>query len=168
MTLKSALEDLSSTTLAAVVGLLGKLRYLASLRRGGEGYRHWGMGQVHGEDASDRAFRTAHGRVFRSVLRSPLAVLVEDLQDSSRDTGRTPAGYLEEVGKEEVVPLRSDPASVSHFNAVMIALSNLVKVQSWSSRSDASPRRPPGRAPLLPEDDEGPEPALAREDAAGG
>ena len=33
MTLKSALQDVKETTLAAVSGLLGKLAYLASLRR---------------------------------------------------------------------------------------------------------------------------------------
>jgi hypothetical protein len=33
MTLKSALQDVKETTLAAVSGLLGKLAYVASLRR---------------------------------------------------------------------------------------------------------------------------------------
>ena len=33
MTLKSALQDVKENTLAAVSGLLGKLAYLASLRR---------------------------------------------------------------------------------------------------------------------------------------
>jgi len=43
MTLKSALQDLKETTLAAVSGLLGKLAYMASLRRGEGRYEHWGM-----------------------------------------------------------------------------------------------------------------------------
>ena len=55
MTLKSALQDVRETTLAAVSGLLAKLAYLASLRRKEGGYRHWGMSLVHGEDSSDQA-----------------------------------------------------------------------------------------------------------------
>jgi len=47
MTLKSALQDVKETTLAAVSGLLGKLAYLASLRRGQDGYQHWGMSLMH-------------------------------------------------------------------------------------------------------------------------
>jgi hypothetical protein len=42
MTLKSALQDLRETTLAAVSGLLAKLAYLGSLRRPEGGYLHWG------------------------------------------------------------------------------------------------------------------------------
>jgi hypothetical protein len=55
MTLKSAVQDLRETTLAAISGLLAKLAYLGSLRRREGGYKHWGMTLVHGEDASDRA-----------------------------------------------------------------------------------------------------------------
>lgn len=168
MTLKSALEDLSNTTLAAVAGLLGKLRYLASLHRGGEGYKHWGMGQVHGDEASDRAFRTAHGGVLRSVLRAPMATLLDDLQDSSSAVGMGPAAYLEVICCEEILPAWSDAASASHFNAVMTALSSLTQVQAFPSRSSASPRRPPVPEPLPPGDGEAHEPAPVREDAVGG
>ena len=41
MTLKSALQDLRETTLAAVSGLLAKLAYLGSLRRREGMYKHW-------------------------------------------------------------------------------------------------------------------------------
>ena len=71
MTLKSALQDLRETTLAAVSGLLAKLAYLASLRREG-GYLHWGMSLLHGEDASDRALKAAHTEVLSAVLRTPI------------------------------------------------------------------------------------------------
>ena len=55
MTLKSALQDVKETTLAAVSGLLGKLVYLASLRRAQGRYEHWGMELVHGPESSERA-----------------------------------------------------------------------------------------------------------------
>jgi hypothetical protein len=168
MTLKSALEDLSKTTLAAVAGLLGKLRYLASLRRGSENYRHWGMARVHGDEASDRAFRSAHGAVLRGVLRAPMATLMDDLRDSSAAAGKGEIAYLEEVQREELCPPRSDPASSTHLNAVMVALSSLVRVQSPSNRSSALPRRPPALKPLPPEDGEVHVHAQARGDEAGG
>ena len=57
MTLKSALQDVKETTLAAVSGLLGKLAYLASLRRGQGRYEHWGMELVHGPESSERALK---------------------------------------------------------------------------------------------------------------
>ena len=168
MTLKSALEDLSKTTLTAVVGLLGKLRYLASLCSGGEGYKHWGMGLVHGDEASDRAFRVAHGSVLRSVLRAPLATLLDDLQDSSGAAGMGPVAYLEEIDGEELLPARSDPASSSHFNAAMTALSSLARAQALPSPSTSLRRRPPAPEPLPPGDGEAREPARATKDATGG
>src|SRR5881628_1912002 len=43
MTLKSALEDVLDTTLAAVSGIIGKLEYIAGLRDGSKKYTHWGL-----------------------------------------------------------------------------------------------------------------------------
>ncbi len=63
MTLKSALQDVKETTLAAVSGLLGKLAYLASLRRAQGRYEHWGMELVHGPESSERALKTAHAEI---------------------------------------------------------------------------------------------------------
>ena len=57
MTLKSALQDVKETTLAAVAGLLGKLAYLASLRGAQGRYEHWGLEAVHGPESSERALK---------------------------------------------------------------------------------------------------------------
>src|ERR1051326_920540 len=89
MTLKSALQDVKETTLSAISGLLGKLSYLASLRRHGR-YNHWGMQIVHGEESSERALKAAHAEVVAGVLRTPLPALLEDLQESSRGRGVAP------------------------------------------------------------------------------
>ena len=94
MTLKSALQDVRETTLAAVSGLLGKLAYLASLRKKQGGYQHWGMSLVHGEESSERAIRTAHAEVVAKVLREPVSSLVDDLHESSRDRGVSPERRL--------------------------------------------------------------------------
>src|SRR5271170_1428163 len=95
MTLKSALQDLRETTLAAVSGLLAKLAYLGSLHRREGGYKHWGMSLVHGEESSERALKTAHSEVLSTVLRTPIAELVEDLRESSRDKRQTAEAYVE-------------------------------------------------------------------------
>src|SRR5580693_6830075 len=95
MTLKSALQDVKETTLGAVSGLLGKLAYLASLRRAQGRYEHWGMQVVHGPESSERALKTAHAEIVAGVLREPLPSLVEDLQESSQGSGVAAQAYIE-------------------------------------------------------------------------
>ncbi len=156
MTLKSALQDFWDTTLAAVTGLLGKLRYISSLRGGSQRYNHWGMGVVHGEEASDRALRAAHGELFRRVLRTPMADLLDDLHDSNAGAGVPPDAYVQEVwqGSEQLIPVRSDAASTGHFKAVMMALSSLARAQAGPTRSSAWRSQPPVPGPPRPEDGE--------------
>ena len=137
MTLKSALQDAKETTLAAVSGLLGKLAYLASLRRQGR-YEHWGMQAVHGEESSERALKTAHGEIVTGVLRMPLARLEEDLQESSQESGVAAQDYIEGM-RENVDDLlpgdRKDSPEASHLNSVLVALSSLEKNRARATRS---------------------------------
>ena len=138
MTLKSALQDVKETTLAAVSGLLGKLAYLASLRRAQGRYQHWGMELIHGPDSSERALKTAHAEVVAGVLRAPLESLVEDLEDSSRLSGVAPHAYIEELREhfEDLLPgERPDSPTASHLNSVLLALSVLEKNRERSTRS---------------------------------
>jgi hypothetical protein len=129
MTLKSALQDLRETTLAAVSGLLAKLAYMGSLRRREGGYLHWGMSLVHGEESSDRALKAAHAEVLSSVLRTPIAKLLEDLRESSEDKKTTAGAYLEGMRDQfsELLPSPQDRASARHLNSVLLALSSLEK-----------------------------------------
>ncbi len=138
MTLKSALQDVKETTLAAVSGLLGKLAYLASLRRGQEGYQHWGMSLVHGTESSDRAMKTAHTEVVADVLRSPLVSLENDLEESSRNSGVSARAYVEGMrGQiEDLLPGgRKDSPAAAHLNSVLLALSSLEKTREHATRS---------------------------------
>jgi hypothetical protein len=138
MTLKSAMQDVKETTLAAVSGLLGKLAYLASLRRGQGRYEHWGMELVHGAESSERALKTAHAEVVAGVLRTPLQSLVEDLDESSRDSGVAAGQYVEKLLKnfDDLLPGdRQDSESAAHLNSVLLALSNLQKNRGRSTRS---------------------------------
>ena len=138
MTLKSALQDVKETTLAAVAGLLGKLAYLASLRRTQGRYEHWGMQVVHGPDASERALRTAHSEIVSGILRTPLASLEEDLQESSQACGVAARPYVEEMREhfDDLLPgERKDTPAASHLNSVLVALSTLAKNRGRATRS---------------------------------
>lgn len=137
MTLKSALQDVKETTLSAISGLLGKLSYLASLRRHGR-YEHWGMQMVHGEESSERALKTAHAEVVARVLQTPLEVLVEDLEDSSRSSGVAAKAYVEEMREhfDALLPGdRQDTPSSAHLNSVLLALSSLEQNRGRATRS---------------------------------
>jgi hypothetical protein len=138
MTLKSALQDVKETTLAAVSGLLGKLSYLASLRSAPGGYQHWGMEKLHGPESSERALRTAHAEVVTRVLRSPLKSLEQDLLESSAGSGVSPREYVEEMrGQfEHLLPGdRQNTPAASHLNSVLVTLSSLEKTRERATPS---------------------------------
>ena len=137
MTLKSALQDLRETTLAAISGLLGKLSYLASLRRREGGYLHWGLSLVHGEESSERALKAAQTEALSNVLRTPISELVEDLRESSRNSDKTAEGYVESMREQfsELLPSAEDTPSAAHLNSVLIALSSLEKAQKPATPS---------------------------------
>ncbi len=138
MTLKSALQDVKETTLSAVSGLLGKLSYLASLRRAHGRYEHWGMQMVHGLESSERALKAAHSEIITGILRAPLASLTEDLENSSRDSGVAAQEYVEEMRGhfKDLLPegRQSSPAS-SHLSSVLLALWSLEKNRGRATRS---------------------------------
>ena len=138
MTLKSALQDVKETTLAAVSGLLGKLVYLASLHHAQGRYQHWGMELVHGPESSERALKTAHTEVVAGVLRAPLSSLLEDLKQSSHDGGIVPQAYVEGMRErfEDLLPgERLDSPAASHLSSVLLALSSLEKHRGRATRS---------------------------------
>ncbi|HLZ43485.1 MAG TPA: hypothetical protein VKQ11_21135 [Candidatus Sulfotelmatobacter sp.] len=138
MTLKSALQDIKETTLSAISGLLGKLSYLASLRRGHGRYEHWGMQIVHGEDASERALKTAHVEVVARVLQTPLGELLEDLKESSQSCGVPPQAYVEQMRDrfDALLPEgRNETPASTHLNSVLLALSHLQQNRERATRS---------------------------------
>lgn len=147
MTLKSALQDLRETTLAAISGLLAKLAYLGSLHRREGGYKHWGMTLVHGEDASDRAWKQAHAEVLSKVLRTPISSLEADLRESSEAAEESPAVYIESMQQQfdDLLPSPQDAATAKHLNSVLVALSSLQKTHKRATPSASSPLPPPGR-----------------------
>jgi hypothetical protein len=138
MTLKSALRDLKETTLGAVSGLLGKLAYLASLRREHGRYEHWGMESVYGQESSQRALKAAHSEVVTGVLRTPLALLLEDLDQSRRGSGLSAQIYVDWMRSrfEDLLPDgRQNTPAFSHLNSVLLALSSLERNRERATRS---------------------------------
>jgi hypothetical protein len=138
MTLKSALRDVKETTLGAVSGLLGKLVYLASLRREHGRYEHWGMESVYGVESSQRALKTAHSEMLNGVLRAPLPSLLEDLEESRNRSGLSASVYVDWM-RDHFADLLPDsrqntPAS-SHLNSVLLALSSLERNRVHATRS---------------------------------
>jgi hypothetical protein len=136
MTLKSPLEDLRETTLAAVSGRLAQLAYLGSLR-GEKGYLHWGISQRYGEEATDRALKTAHHELLSIVLRTPISDLEEDVRASSHASGETAGAYMESMRRrvDELLPSPGDLASARHLNSVLTALSSLEKTRTHATPS---------------------------------
>ena len=147
MTLKSALQDLRETTLAAISGLLAKLAYLGSIHRRDGSYKHWGMTLVHGEDAADHALRQAHTEVLSKVLRSPISDLEEDLRQSSEAAQEPTTAYVTGMREQfdELLPSPKDPVASRHLNSVLVALWSLQKNRKRATRSASSPLPPPGR-----------------------
>jgi hypothetical protein len=137
MTLKSALQDLRESTLAAVAGLLAKLAYLGSLRRREGGYMHWGLSLVYGDEPSDRALKTAHTEVLSKVLRTPISDLEEDLHQSSQTAQKAPGTYVDGLQEQfqQLLPSPQDAVSASHLNSVLIALSALEKNRKTATPS---------------------------------
>jgi len=138
MTLKSALQDLKDTTLAAVSGRLGKLAYLVSLRRAPGRYQHWGMETLHGTESAERALKTAHAEVVSGVLSTPLESLVEDLDESSRQSGVAALAYVEQMQARfpDLLPdERKSSTASAHLNSVLVALSSLERHREHATRS---------------------------------
>ena len=139
MTLKSALEDLSRSTLHAISGYLQKLEYLSGLRARG-GYSHWGFGKVHGESAANKALSEAHKNVVSQVLSTPLSQLLADVESATAAEGQDPKKYLKSLSEKGEVLLPSDPGpgAARHLSSVLHALLGLEKHRDKNATRQAS------------------------------
>ena len=129
--LRSVKEDLQASTLRAVSGLLGKLRYFATLRQQDGSYQHWGLSRVHGEAAAQKALGEAHRNLVSIILRTPLRKLVEDLDQSSAPNHQSSVELLEGLRRRESALLPKDPSAGyrRHLSSVLHALSALTKIR---------------------------------------
>lgn len=155
MTIKSAFEDLSETTLSALTECLKKLEYLGGLRKSRGDYWHWGFSKLHGQGAARNAFQEAHRAAVSQVLSTPLRALLEDAKLSSAKSGMDAEQYLENLGKKKAELLPNDPGagSARHLSSVLHALLGLERNRkSTAIPRAASPPQPLDQSPRRPED----------------
>lgn len=140
MTLKSAFEDLSRTTLRAVLGCLGKLEYLAGLRARQGDYSHWGFEKVHGQATANTTLVTAHREAVSTVLSMPLSELLEDVEKSSNEKGVGSDIYVDGIAARgsELLPNNPGPGTARHLNSVLRALSGLARSREQNATRRAS------------------------------
>jgi len=145
--LRSALEDFESSTLSAVPGLLGKLRYLAQLHDGHGAYSHWGLKKVYGGGAAEKAIQTSHRILVSGVLKTPLRDLVDDLKWSATEAQITEFEVLSclETPQGNALPAQRLHASEKHFKSVLHSLSALVQNRASAAPRDVSPLPPPAQ-----------------------
>jgi len=128
MALFSAAEDFSRKTLAALPGLLAKLRYVAGLRHDGV-YEHWGLIRIYGERAAQQAIEGIHKELILQVLRTPLRDLIADAVLSAGYEQSNVDAYVAELNTaaERLLPSSIGGGSVRHFSTVLQALSALAR-----------------------------------------
>ena len=139
MTLLSVGDDFVHTTLRAVPGLLGKLRYVAELRGEDGRYAHWGLARVYGEPAAQRALAEAHLALFLQVLRAPLRELLEDILQMAAANGEKPAVCTQnlQASLPALLPPELGGGSARHFSSVLEGLSSLSRSKRPASRPTA-------------------------------
>jgi hypothetical protein len=144
---RSALEDFEGSTLRAVPGLLGKLRYVALLHNRSGTYSHWGLEKVYGNGTADKAIRASHGALVARILRTPLRDLAEDLRQSASWAQITDFEFLSCLATPlgNALPAQSLHATEKHLRLVLQTLSALVQNKVPATPPDASPLPPPAQ-----------------------
>jgi hypothetical protein len=140
MTLKSAVEDLSHTTLEAISGCLRKLEYLAGLQEDKGEYSHWGFRKVHGDAPAKKALLGAHRSAISHVLSTPLRLLMEDVERSSMIAGVATETYLESLAERDdrLLPKNPGAGSARHLSSVLHALLGLERARERNATRRAS------------------------------
>ena len=127
MTLKSAYDDLRQRTVEKIPGTWGSLKYVAGLRSSTGGYAHWGLERTHGPEATQAAFMEVHRALVKTILRTRLCGLQEDLGQSGEAEGISPASYASElsVSLSQLLPSGSPKQTELHLLSVLETLSSL-------------------------------------------
>jgi len=116
MTFRSAKEDLSATTLAALSGQFARMEYLAGLRTADERYEHWGLTRVYGDAPAQAALREAHNDTLDALLRMSLAEFYAEAE--AQGFKRDAAGLL---------PPGTDKLRSAHFSLVWDAMASVAR-----------------------------------------
>jgi hypothetical protein len=137
MTLKSACDDLRQRTVEKIPGTWGRLKYVAGLRSSTGGYAHWGFERVHGTGAAQDAFMEVHRALVKTILRTRLSALREDLGLSSEAEGLSPTSYASILGGSlnQLLPSGCPKESQLHLSSVLETLTILEARRNAGSQS---------------------------------
>ena len=124
---RSAAADLFRHTLSRIPTVYGRLAYLASLRDPNSGvYRHHGLNQAFGRDASVEALQAGHADTFVQWLNLPLSAKAEqltayltELEDPREIVIRH---WIQSEAYRGLIPDHASPAQVDLFLSELKAL----------------------------------------------
>lgn len=142
--IKAAVQDLRDRTLAGLPGEFARLIYLASTRDYNTGqYYHEGLAAQFTPEVAVCALAACHDESFKSLVHSPLAGLVSELDAYLRSTGEETEGVLETWQQLEpyrvAIPLDAEPLAATLFHSnVRVALAVLRARQGIGSGSPQS------------------------------
>lgn len=137
MTLKSAYEDLRQRTVEKIPGTWGKLKYVAGLRSSTGGYAHWGFERAHGPGATQDAFTEVHRALVKTILRTRLRALREDLEQACEADGISPVSYASKLSASpnQLLPSGCPKESELHLLSVLETLLILEARKNVGSQS---------------------------------
>jgi hypothetical protein len=137
MTFKSAYDDLRQRTVEKIPGTLRRLNYVAGLRSLAGDYAHWGLERVHGAAAAQDAFVQMHRALIKTILRTRLGTLQEDLGQSSQAEGLSSTSYASRLseGLSRLLPSNCPKETELHLLSVLETLATLEARKKADSQS---------------------------------
>lgn len=143
MRLLSPEEDFRLYTLDKVEGVLGKARYLASLKEEGGALHHWGLQRQFGTSKAAEVLNKTLTQQVQTLIQESLLTLWQEAQAISRGLSLESVVFLQKLRRdlEEIAPTRLTTLQNRHLNSVMGALFEIAAHQHPTS--DSSRIRPP-------------------------
>jgi hypothetical protein len=137
MTLKSAYDDLSQRTVEKIPGTWRRLKYVVGLRSSSGDYEHWGLERVHGTAAAQGAFVAVHRTLVKTILRTRLSALQEDLGQTSQSEGISSASYASTLRASpgQLLPSDCPKQTELHLLSILETLSILEARKEQDSQS---------------------------------
>ena len=139
----SAFEDFMHRTMNVLQGVWSKLNYIRELRDGEGKYKHWGLAQVHGEDATQKAIADTHSALYLQLLSTPLPELFEQLALSADDADCSSRELAEQLYQERrrITPDDLRGGAPEHLKSVLLITDLLSKYSKASLSAQKKDRK---------------------------
>jgi len=139
---KSVVRDFTSTTLAAIPNLFGRLIYIASLRDLSSGnYEHAGLAALYSTQAIQESLECCHHEIFQKILETPLSIQAEDLRECLQGmSGSFPAtvSHWRRLEAYRILPPATAPDYLRElFFSNLRALLEILEAKNSTARSSA-------------------------------